>query len=621
LLPYLRRCLPGRAGWLHGLFLALQLLFFLRAAAMHGVDAPPWRGAGLAQIAWSLVALLIWVQWLHTLLSRWRRVRVGLFAALLPAYALLLGNHLTTRNALDWAIVAANGDELLHWGSLEVVGRSIGYGEIALATALAVALVVGQRRAGWLSARPQTPPLVPKAAVASLAVGLLLAVPTSWSYDQITLLINSARSYYAADSPFRVVVAADTYPLVHQTVAPTTAPADRPDLVLVMLESFNQGYIEAAAPVGGSYTPCFNALIPRGLYCERFYSNSIQTCRGLFASLMSTLPSLAGKETIVRPGVRFQSIAALLRQHGYRTEYLQAYARLGFDNTGDFLRANGFDTVTTVAAELTPAEQAMDVGWGVPDRVLYRHFLARLDADTAGASGGPRPPRLVVLAPVANHQDWSHVPAAQRHFYPAPADQAERYANSLYLADQDLGWLVAQLEARDFWRHGALVRVGDHGYPMGGHGIWHTQSGFYDESFRVPLLILAPGRVPPERLQEPAASQLDLAPTLADLAGIGPYRNHFAGVSLLARPRVPRPLFLLQPYSGVFLIVCRPPLKYIQRQRPRQEFLFDLAADPQEQHNLAIGGHAAAVLAGFHRDLQAFYWYETLYNQNQVWPP
>ena len=610
--------MPGRTGWPHGLFLALQLLFFLRAASLHGVDAPAWRGAGLAQIAWSLAALWIWVQWLHTLLSRWQRVRVGAFAVLLPAYAMLLGNHLTTRNALDWAVVVANGDELLHWGSLEVVGRSIGYGEIALAAGLAVALAVGQRRAGWLSARPPIPPLAPKAAVATLAAGLLLAAPPSWSYDQISLLINSARSYYAADSPFRVVVAAGTYPLVHPTVAPTTAPADRPDLVLVMLESFNQGYVEAAAPVGGSYTPCFNALIPRGLYCERFYSNSIQTCRGLFASLTSALPSLAGKETIVRQGVRFPSIAALLRQHGYRTEYLQAYARLGFDNTGDFLRANGFDRVGTVADELTAAEQAMDTGWGVPDRVLYRHFLARLDAD---AADGTRPPRFVVLAPVANHQDWSHVPAAQRHFYPTPADQAERYANSLYLADQDLGWLVAQLEARDFWRHGALVLVGDHGYPMGGHGIWHTQSGFYDESFRVPLLVLAPGRVAPERLQEIAASQLDLAPTLADLAGIGPYRTSFAGASLLARPRVQRPLFLLQPYSGVFLIVCRPPLKYIQRQRPRQEFLFDLAADPQEQHNLVVPGQDTAVLAGFHRDLQAFYLYETLYNQNQVWPP
>ena len=52
-----------------------------------------------------------------------------------------------------------------------------------------------------------------------------------------------------------------------------------------------------------------------------------------------------------------------------------------------------------------------------------------------------------------------------------------------------------------------------------------------DLSYRVPLIIYAPGRVKPRRLQL-VASQIDLAPTVLELLGVRT-DNAFMGVSLL----------------------------------------------------------------------------------------
>ncbi len=76
-----------------------------------------------------------------------------------------------------------------------------------------------------------------------------------------------------------------------------------------------------------------------------------------------------------------------------------------------------------------------------------------------------------------------------------------------------------------------VLFTADHGEMLGERGLWYKMS-FFDGSARVPLIAAGPG-IRPGRIEAPV-SHLDLAPTIAALAGVEPAAAEFSGVSLAA---------------------------------------------------------------------------------------
>ena len=54
-------------------------------------------------------------------------------------------------------------------------------------------------------------------------------------------------------------------------------------------KSFNSNFIQTTTPQGRYYTPFFNSLIPKSVFVEKFYNNSVQTCRSQLATLASEI--------------------------------------------------------------------------------------------------------------------------------------------------------------------------------------------------------------------------------------------------------------------------------------------------------------------------------------------
>jgi len=173
------------------------------------------------------------------------------------------------------------------------------------------------------------------------------------------------------------------------------------------------------------------------------------------------------------------------------------------------------------------------------------------------------------------------------------------FANISYVDDK-IGEVLAVLEATR--QDAEVVFLSDHGEMLGDRGLWFKMN-FFEGSARVPLMVagrdVAAGRV------ETPVSSIDLAPTIAALAGISmdevaPWTE---GVNLLpVAAGALRPAVAME-YAAEGTITPMVALregawKYV-RCPADPELLFDLANDPEERANLAADARAAEILAHF----------------------
>ncbi|MDA1230804.1 MAG: sulfatase [Planctomycetota bacterium] len=94
----------------------------------------------------------------------------------------------------------------------------------------------------------------------------------------------------------------------------------------------------------------------------------------------------------------------------------------------------------------------------------------------------------------------------------------QAYYASISFMDTQVGVVVDSLERHGLADNTVIVFTSDHGYHMGEHGLWQKMS-LFEESSRVPMLIVAPG-MSKGRIAEFPVSQVDLFPTLAELCGV-----------------------------------------------------------------------------------------------------
>ena len=140
-----------------------------------------------------------------------------------------------------------------------------------------------------------------------------------------------------------------------------------------------------------------------------------------------------------------------------------------------------------------------------------------------------------------------------------------------------------------------VIITADHGEILNEQSGYFDHHGLYEGNVHVPLLLYWPGALPRGRRVPGFVQNLDLAPTILELAGI-PDRDRIEGLSLIP------PIFGLRDgnYDEIYLSEATWELKRGLRTqrwklinslepdrhgRPMQE-LFDLQSDPQEQHNV-----------------------------------
>ncbi len=189
-----------------------------------------------------------------------------------------------------------------------------------------------------------------------------------------------------------------------------------------------------------------------------------------------------------------------------------------------------------------------------------------------------------------------------------------RHELAWYLArveyfDQQLGRVLAALDASGQRDDTLLLVTADHGESMGHRGYWGKMN-FTERAQRVPLYVRTPGQTHSRQIDNHPAMLVDVLPTLADYAGIG-VAGPCDGASL--RPVLEDPAraepgrLVCSEYHGYLspagmYMTLRDGWKYCHYQCETDE-LYDLHRDPEETHNRIADPAAQARLHSLRADL------------------
>ncbi len=93
------------------------------------------------------------------------------------------------------------------------------------------------------------------------------------------------------------------------------------------------------------------------------------------------------------------------------------------------------------------------------------------------------------------------------------------YLRNVNVLDSYIGDLVGHLQTLDIHENTIVVYISDQGFYLGEHG-WFDKRWMYEESLRTPLIIKWPGKTIAGSQNNDLVMNLDIAPTLIDMAGI-----------------------------------------------------------------------------------------------------
>jgi choline-sulfatase len=182
------------------------------------------------------------------------------------------------------------------------------------------------------------------------------------------------------------------------------------------------------------------------------------------------------------------------------------------------------------------------------------------------------------------------------------------FANISYVDDK-LGELLDVLKRTRMLDDTTILFCSDHGDMLGERGLWFKMS-FFEGSARVPLMVA--GKNVPAGLIEAPVSNLDVTPTLCDLAGIdiaaiAPWTDGQSLLPLLRGEARTAPVLMEYAAEGSYapLVAVREgKYKFVHCELDAPQ-LFDLEADLLERDNLADDPANAALVAAFMEKVRA----------------
>jgi N-acetylglucosamine-6-sulfatase len=343
----------------------------------------------------------------------------------------------------------------------------------------------------------------------------------------------------------------------------TEAQGRRPNIVLIVLDDLDSTVVtqlpefqDLVTDHGATFTNFFvttplcapsRASLLRGQYAHN---------HGL---LTNTVPD-GGFLAFHRLGREESTIATWLHDAGYRTALIGKYLN-GFPrDVGWKYVPPGWDEWFGVISKrslyygFTLNENGTAVDYGDAPTDYETDVLAAKAADFVSRAAGGDAPFFLYVAPLAPHSPATNAPRHADEFTdvqfvrPPSYNEADTGDKPAWLRDAPLltdeqvsqvdenqrkrlrsllpvlellTGLMDVLRTRDALENTYILITSDNGWFAGEHRLGVGKQAVYEESIRVPLVVLGPG-VPVGGTIADLALNIDLAPTIAALAGVTP---------------------------------------------------------------------------------------------------
>lgn len=259
----------------------------------------------------------------------------------------------------------------------------------------------------------------------------------------------------------------------------------RPNIILVILESFSSNALEAM--------PNLMRLAQEGIYFSNAYSSSYRTDRGV-VSLLSAYPGQPTSSLMTVPSKsrNLPQIGKALKQEGYISHFYYGGDE-DFTNMRSYLIDGGFEN--RVVDKDFPIQDRMSK-WGVHDHILFSRSSHEI---RQRYTQYPDNHYLDIILTLSSHEPFE---------VPFASGFSHAYLNSVAYTDSCIGAFVDSLKQHPIWDSTIVILSSDHGYPYP-NGITN-----YDPlRYRIPMAIIG-GALQQQMQISTLCSQIDLVPTL-----------------------------------------------------------------------------------------------------------
>lgn len=377
------------------------------------------------------------------------------------------------------------------------------------------------------------------------------------------------------------------------------APA-RPNLIIISIDTLRPDHL-AAYGYGRPTSPNLDAVARESVVFERCLAQASWTppsVASLFTSLYPPQHGSLGKDRIPLADQNL-TLAEILSDQGYATAAFSASPFI----SRDFGFGQGFQTFGFDAAENAAALNRLVLTW-LSDQPAEPFFLYVMYFD----------PHFPYQPPPPYDRKFQNGPEGKPLWDPRRVTKLttlfelkatvgretfeflkSEYDGEIAYTDEQIGVLLAELKRRGLLDRSVLVFVSDHGEEFLEHGAFGHGNALYQEAVRILFMLREPGPAKPGTRIGSVVREIDVLPTALELLGI-PLTRPVEGKSLVSRIRgaespADRPAFAssqsLVRQGETMRALTRWPYQFLLAQNPSRAEIYDLAADPEEQNNLA----------------------------------
>ena len=363
--------------------------------------------------------------------------------------------------------------------------------------------------------------------VSAIALNPALYFYDTWKNREITYDTEKVAAHYDRMADLLGVAPKDQNHLSFvRQVKGENRFAKPPNVIVVILESC--GFYKTS--LSGNPldpTPNFDRIARQGILFRRFYTPHGGTARSVFAAITG-IPDIELIKTSSRNPL-------VVRQHVIAND-MKAYRKFYFlGGSASWGEIRGL--LSTNINDLNLYEEGsysspvVDV-WGVSDLDLFK------EANGVLKNAGPEP-FLAIIQTSGNHRPYT-IPPNNDGFQPNPIsdEMALRYGfrsadayNSYRFMDHSIGRFIDIAKGEAYFDNTVFLFFGDHGLVRNAEHRPKYEHELIMNRYHVPLLIYAPGLITSPGVIDRVASEVDIMPTIAGMAGVR-YTNSTFGRDL-----------------------------------------------------------------------------------------